>query len=436
MYLARTLRLSAASVAAVVALGTVGALPAEAGKPAPAPTGITASATEPAIGSYDVTVTWNAVTGAAQYQATITRSGSTTVLASDTVNGTTWHATVAGVPGQQLSISVRAVVGTRKGKPGAKTLNLTDQIAPTASYTSDSNTNTGQATLVESGLQDDSPLTGVTRTVDWGDGTSKSYAANVPITHTYALSPARYVPHVTLKDVAGHTSQTDSTGVVVQDTLAPTGTFSVSPAAAWSAFTTVTVTQQGDLSDNWTPAGLITRSVAWGDGTTDVWTTGATVTHTYATAGSYTPVVTITDEADNANPVSTSEVVVTADTAAPAVKLTLPKSKNSVRAWKTLRGTAVDAETGLKSVWLKAVEKRGAAWYGYNAATHVWAKAATKTKAFTKAKAFSLTTNVANQWTAKLVKLRKGTLVYKVRATDQVNNRSATVTHTARLTRR
>ncbi len=155
----------------------------------------------------------------------------------------------------------------------------------------------------------------------------------------------------------------------------------------------------------------------------------------YATADSYTPVVTITDEAGIPADIPTSAVVVSADTTGPKVRLTVPSAKHSVKAWKTLRGKATDAGTGVKSVWLKAVEKRKAGWFGYNAATHTWVKAATKTKAFKKAKPFTRTTNAQHRWTAKLAKLAKGTLVYKVRATDMVGNRSATVTRTAKLTK-
>jgi hypothetical protein len=107
-----------------------------------------------------------------------------------------------------------------------------------------------------------------------------------------------------------------------------------------------------------------------------------------------------------------------------------------VKAWRTLRGTATDAETGVKSVSLKAVEKRGASWFGYNAVKRAWVKATSKKRAFAKAKAFALTTNAQHQWAAKLTKLRKGTLVYKVRATDQVHNKSALVVHKATLTKR
>ena len=229
----------------------------------------------------------------------------------------------------------------------------------------------------------------------------------------------------------------DVPAVVIKDDEAPTGTFSVSPATGWAAFTSVTVTQDGVLADNWSPADKITRSVNWGDGTAlETWTTGAHADarlrhgwHLHTRRHDHRRGATTRPD------LPTSAVVVSADTTGPKVKLTVPSAKHSVKAWKTLRGKATDAGTGVKSVWLKAVEKRKAGWFGYNAATHTWVKAATKTKAFKKAKPFNRTTNAQHRWTAKLAKLAKGTLVYKVRATDMVGNRSATVTRTAKLTK-
>ena len=114
----------------------------------------------------------------------------------------------------------------------------------------------------------------------------------------------------------------------------------------------------------------------------------------------------------------------------------MPTSRHSLTAWKTLRGKAVDTGTGVKKVSLRAVEKRGSAWYGYNATTKKWLKASTQTKAFGRSKAFSLTTDAQDRWSATLAGLRKGTLVYKVRAKDRVGNKSKALTHQATLTRR
>ena len=45
-------------------------------------------------------------------------------------------------------------------------------------------------------------------------------------------------------------------------------------------------------------------------------------------------------------------------------------------------------------------------------------------------------TSATHLWAGKLVGLRKGTLVYRVKATDMVGNVSAVVTHKATLTKR
>ena len=429
------LRTSAVVATAALAVSVLGTSAAEAKPTRPGTPTVTASATEPAIGTYDLTASWTAVSGATGYRATVTRSGTT--LASATLNATSWNPHVAATPGQQLTVSVKAVINRKPGRAGTKTFTLTDQIAPTASYTSSWDNNTGTATLQEVGLTDDSPVSGVTRTVDWGDGTSTTYAAGAAITHNYGLKEWRYVPMVTLKDATGNKSPqpVEAPAVVIRDTEAPTGSFAVTPGSAWAKYSTVTLTQSA-LSDNWSPAANITRSVDWGDGTITAWTTTGPLTHRYTAVGQYTPTVTITDEAHNAADVPTSLVTVTADTVAPTVRLTLPAHRHSVKAWRTLRGRATDAGTGVKSVWLKAVEKRGHAWYGYVAKTHTWAKATTKAKAFGKARAFTLSTGATHRWAARLVGLRKGTLVYKVKATDQVGNTSALLSHLAKLTRR
>ena len=363
----------------------------------------------------------------------LTKGGAT--LSSATVNTTSWKPTVTTTPGN-ASLSVRALVGKRPGRTATRTVPLPDVVAPQGSYTSTWDNNTGDATITEDALTDNLPVSGVTRTVDWGVGSPVAWPSGTTITHTYPLVAQRYTPSVTLEDAAHNVTVVDVSAIVIMDTQAPTGAFAVAPASGWSGFTPVTVTQQGVLADNWSPADHIARSVDWGDGKIQTWTTGTTLAHRYATAGTYTPVVTMTDEAHNPATVSTSEVVVTADTIGPKVKLTLPRAKHSVKAWKTLRGKATDAQTGVKRVWLKAVEKRHGSWFGYNAVTHRWSKAATKAKAFSRTKAFTRTTNAQHQWAAKLTKLRQGTLVYKVWATDAVKNRSATVTHKASLSHR
>jgi hypothetical protein len=437
MFAARTLRTSAAALAALVAAGTIGTAPAMAGKPLPKPTGLAASVDAHPGGTYDVSASWDVSAGATSYRVTLTKGGAT--LASKTVTTNAWSPTVTASPGT-ATLSVRAVAGRKPGKPATLAVPLADVTNPTGTFSADSDNTSGVATITQDSLSDDSGAGQVTRTVDWGDGSpTQAWTTGTTIDHPYTLTPAqeiRFAATVTLTDAAHNTTTVDVIPApVFNDHTAPTGTFSVSPTAAWSGVTKVAVTQDA-LNDDRTPSAFITRLVTWGDGTTSDWTGAGPAEHVYAESGTHTPTVTLTDEAGNTSaPIATQAVVVSTDTVAPKVKLILPSAKHSVKAWKTLRGTATDAETGVKSVWLKAVEKRRAGWFGYNAATHTWVKTATKTKAFKKAKPFHRTTNAQHRWTAKLAKLAKGTLVYKVHATDMVGNRSATVTRTAKLTK-
>jgi hypothetical protein len=221
---------------------------------------------------------------------------------------------------------------------------------------------------------------------------------------------------------------------VAPDTQAPTGTFTTDRATGWAEVTRVRVVQSA-LHDNVTPDNRIDRSVSWGDGTTTDWSSGTTVSHVYRTAGIYTPLVTLTDDAGNSSaPLPTATVTVKRDSLAPVVKLRLPGHRHSVDAWRTLRGTATDAGTGVANVAVRVVQKRGTSWYGYNARTHHWVKAASRTKAFGRSAVLRVKANRRHLWAAAPAHLRRGVLVYRVWATDRAGNRSATVTHRASLT--
>ena len=428
----RRFRATVLVVATALVLGPVGISPAEA-RPAPAPTGLAAEVTGYEDGSYDIAATWDVVANATSYRVALTKAGAT--LASGTVTEPSWSPTVTATPGN-ASLSVRAVIGRKRGRTATLTVPLPDASAPRGSYSS-SWDNSGTATITQETLSDNySATSAITRTVDWGDETPpEAWTAGTTIDHTYPVTEQRYEPTVALEDEAHNVRVVSVPAIVINDTEAPSGSYSTGPATAWAKLTPVTITQS-DIGDNWTPDALIARSVNWGDGSTTDWTEGTTVSHVYGVAGPFTPTVTLTDEAHNPSTVPTSEVVVTADTTGPTVRLTLPKAKHSVRAWKTLRGKALDAQTGVKKVILRAVEKRGTSWYGYNAVTKAWVKAATKAKAFTRSRPFSLTPDVQNRWSAHVAGLRKGTEVYRVRATDMVGNRSKLLIHQAILTKR
>ena len=223
---------------------------------------------------------------------------------------------------------------------------------------------------------------------------------------------------------------------VTGDTQPPTGTFVAGPSKAWATLTKVTLTQTS-IHDNVTPASAIARGVAWGDGTTSTWTTGTTITHVYSTHGTFTPQVTLTDQAGNSStPIDSSPIVVKADSSAPVVTVRLPRHLHSVAAWRTLRGKATDGGTGVAAVRVRAVERHAGSWYGYDAAAGRWVKAASKAKAFARATPFVRSTNARDHWSATLKGLHKGTLVTKIRATDHVGNQSPKVATRAILTRR
>jgi hypothetical protein len=430
--------LAASALMAGTVLGTVTVASAAPHRPGPV-TGLVASAdatsASPSTTSYAVTSSWNPVSNATSYKVSLTKGGTT--LASAKVTGTSWSPTVQSTPGS-ASLSVHAVNGHRQGRASAVSVPFNDVNAPTGTFTTSCDKETGAASIAVDTLADDSGLAGITRTVDWNElGVDPvSWTGSNPITIGYPLVEARYAPTVTLEDADHNVQVVDLPACVVKDELAPTGaSYTVDKAAAWAAFTRVTVTETSAPTDNWSPAPFITRVVDWGDGTTTAVKNG-TASHKYATAGDYTPSVTVTDEAHNFVTLPTNAVTVTADTVAPTLKLILPRAKHSVTAWRTLRGKAADAQTGVKTVSLKAVEKRGTGWFGYNAVTQKWLKATSKAKAFGRSKAFSLTPNARHRWSARLAGLTQGTLVYKTRAIDHVGNRSGTLTHSATLTQR
>ncbi len=438
--LARSLRALATVVAATVAVGMVGTTAAQAKPTKPGGLTITTASAAPgsSAGSYAFSSTWTAAANATKYKVALTKGGVT--LASTTVTTLGWHLDVTTAPGTG-SLAVTPLATHFKGATVRTNVTFADLTAPTGNYSSTWDNNTGVATLTQESLTDDSPVAQITRSVDWdgpaGPLSPVAWTTGTTLTHTYPLTAARYVPTVTLTDAAHNQSVVDAPAVVINDLTAPTGTYVAGPATAWATLTRVTVTQTS-LSDNWSPAANIARSVDWGDGTVTAWPTGASLSHVYAVAGNYTPKVTLTDEALKSSQIdASSSVVVSADTVKPVVRLLLPKAQHSVKAWRTLRGKATDtAGTGVKFVKLRAVERRGTRWYAYKPATKTWVTATTKARAFAKSGTLTVHTTTTHLWAGKLVGLRKGTLVFRVRATDKVGNASAVLTHTATLTKR
>ena len=266
---------------------------------------------------------------------------------------------------------------------------------------------------------------------DFGDGESSSSRSP---SHTYD-SPGDYTVTLTVSNGAGSDTATGRISVADQDDQAPTGTFSIGPAAGWARSTRVTLTQTS-LSDNVTPPGSIQRVVDWKDGSGAVaWTTGTTMSHVYARAGSYAPAVTLTDHAGNHATVTTAAVTVRADTSRPTAGLSRPGARTSVAAWRVLKGRVGDSGSGPSWVHVRVVEKRGAAWYAFRPASHSWVKSRTRAGALHQSRAGRAVLVGTSRWSLGLPGLRKGTLVVRLIAGDRSGNASRAATYGQRLTR-
>jgi PKD repeat protein len=323
----------------------------------------------------------------------------------------------------------------RPGPAASVTQNVPDLTAPVGTFTVSWVDRTG--TITQTSLTDDGPVGQITRTVSWGDGTAaQAWNGGTTINHLYAAD-GLYRPTVTLKDADGNTRVVNLPAIVPGDKTAPVGTFTTTPAKAWQVLTTVSVTQTS-LSDDFSAAADVLRWVNWGDGSAvEAWTTSVSATHVYAAAGVYTPEVVLKDDAGNTRAVAAQAVTVEAYTVVPVVKLVVPKKgvADEVGSWKKLLGHATDDKgTGVASVSVLAIEKRATGWYFFKATSKTWVKAATKGKAWKRAKAAVVVPTAKGDWAVRLTGLRKGTLFVRASAADVAGNVSKPVSKKAVLT--
>jgi hypothetical protein len=402
----------------------------------PAPQNLQAVFTKPGA-AYSATFTWNAVAAATGYKMSLS-SGGTTVTGKST--GPSWTTPVTADATTQVTLRVQAVAGKQSSKPATRTFALPDLDAPTGAFTLAFDSATLTARVTESHVSDNvTPAAAVVREIDWGAGAG--FQAFGSGQHTYGSETKAYHPRVRLTDTATPANSVVIAlpAVVVNDGEAPSGAFTVAPGTAWATYTPVTLSQTA-IHDNVSADADIQRVVDWGDGTTTPWSTGMTVGHVYTVAGSFAPVVQLTDEAGRVatGAITGGPVTVTADTTAPKTSLTRPKKavRSSVAAWVRLHGRASDtAGSGVKNVKVRIVEKRGDSWFGYVAATRTWRKAATLAGALEKSRPATVRP-VDGAWRYRIGGLRKGTLLVKVSARDNVGNASKAVTYKQVLARR
>lgn len=417
-------------LALVVGLAALAAPTAAAPPVRPDPVAdLTLTAAAAAGGGYQVTANWTPLSTATAYEVVLT-TGATTV-ASVTVTSPPWVGQVVLPPNSQIKVTVTALAGKRRGTPASAVTVLPDLAPPVGTYTV---TRSGMdATITQTSLSDDAtPTPQITRVVTWGDGSAaQTWQTGDTLTHGYAAL-GRYVPTVTLTDQAGNAVTLTLRAAVFGDSAAPVGNFASGPPAAFASWSKVTLSQES-LTDNYTPTDLVERTVSWGDGSTEAWPSGATLTHVYATAGTFTPSVVLLDEADNSTKVLADPVAVSVDSVGPVVKLIKPKAATKVRSWRTVRGTAKDTGVGTASVVVLAVQKRGTKWFAYNAVTKKWVGVGSLTKAWKRAKAVAATVD-RSAWKARVAGLRKGRLELRITATDNVGNTSRRLSASARLT--
>lgn len=114
------------------------------------------------------------------------------------------------------------------------------------------------------------------------------------------------------------------------------------------------------------------------------------------------------------------------DRVRPRLKVDQPK-RNTVRAWSTVSGTAVDkGESGLRYVIFRAFQKRGNAWWGLvgNGKRPTWRKFPNRLEAklFAKERRAKIE---GKDWSLGIPGLRAGRLVLVVKAADGAGNSNA-----------
>lgn len=431
--------LAGAVVASVVL--SITAVPSVAKPPTRpnAPTDLAVSPTKSGS-TFAVQVSWAAATNATKYAVQLSSGGAT--LESGTVSTLSWTGHTTLSDGTTVKVSVTAYNGRRRGGTATKSLVLPDLTPPTASYvvTHAPAPTAPNVTVAVSSLADNlTSAAELSQVIDWGEGAGSAAqpwpSTQGTISHSYPDVEGRYEAKVMLRDKAGNEGIYPLV-IVVRDETGPTGQFILETTSAWAGWTKVRLAQ-ADIHDDLSPDDKITRVINWGDGAQTIWTQGTTPAHVYGASGSYSPTVTLTDEAGNASaPLATSTVVVDTDLARPTVRLTPPTRRTAhVASWRTLKGRAADAQTGVRNVKLKAIEKRRTGWRAYQATTCSWVKATSRSAAWKRTVAASVRPTQGS-WSVRLCNLRKGRLLYKARAFDNRANASFWVSKKARLTKR
>ncbi|NYD42936.1 hypothetical protein [Nocardioides panaciterrulae] len=374
---------------------------------------------------YQVTTSWQAGSATSSFRVSAEDVATGAVLDRASLTGTRWTAAVDEPAGTRVQVAVTPYHDRVRGPASRVSVRLPDLTAPTGTFRLDRRHRV--ATLAWTALQDDtSARADIGRFVRWGDGSPRERWTGRSLDHRYP-GPGLWHPTVRLVDQAGNAAVLPVGAVVVGDHVAPTGVFSASPTAGWATFTRVGITELA-LHDDLSAAEDIRRSVVWGDGSRSPWPVDAEVEHVYAGAGVFTPRVVLVDEAGNRARVGANPVTVSRDDVAPSVSLHLPtRHPEAARRWRVVHGRAVDVGTGVAVVRVEAVQRRGSGWYAYRPGRGRWEPAASRDRAWRKARPVTVLPTSAGRWLCSLGSVRQGRLAVRVVARDGARNSSTTV---------
>jgi hypothetical protein len=263
-----------------------------------------------------------------------------------------------------------------------------------------------QVTLTQTALEDSTPETPVQRVVTWGDGSVQTLDADaVKATHKYAANGS-YQVSVALKDadtaeVPGTISNATSTVVVAT----AGGTYKFTPTWNWT-WAGGGYNAKYELSG--VPANATRVWVNWGDGETSLLSRSTTTTHHYYAFGKYTATVTLENAQGKTVPKAAGWYSTVADESSPTATLTVPSSPSKASSWKTIKGTAKDAQTGMDAVGVQLWKWTSSADYYYNFSTKKWVKYTPGSTTIPNAAITWRTVDSAGVWKVDVAGLSKG----------------------------